>query len=588
MDLIALIILGLLAVTNLVSPVEALSGFSNPAVVTVWAVFILSGGLYKTGVAGIIGQRVMKMAGKGEVRLLIVIMITAGFLSAFMNNIGVAALMLPVIMDIARRAGISPSRLLMPLAYSTLLGGLTTQIGTPPNILVANILDDNGLQPFAMFDYTPIGIVIMIAGIAFMVFIGRHLLPKRDPVAARAHDEAGDLHKLYGLQDRLFVVHVPAGSDLDGKTLAESRISSALGWYIVAILRNGRPNLAPGALAELRAGDRLLVQGQPERLEEIEGSTPLILPEDEMSVDQLTSKEIELAELGLSTHSKLVGQTLAKLDFRRAYGLNVISIVRESEVVKKNLPHMPLQQSDVLLVHGPHEKLDALREDPDFLVSSAEQVEIYSLHERLLAVKIPDSSMLVGQSLAESHIYDAFGLQVLGIMREDSKELVPDPSIELQAGDTLVVQGSRADIETLQSLEKLEMDADASPALSELETEEVGLVEAVLSPRTTLAGKTLQEIHFREKFGLSVLSIMRGGDVFRTNLRNLALQFGDALLLYGSRAHFKVLGTDPEFLVLTREAEEPFRLGKAPLAVLIMAAVIIPSYWAGFRSTLQL
>jgi di/tricarboxylate transporter len=136
-DLVALLVLAGLAISGLVTPREALSGFSNPAVITVWAMFILSGGLARTGVAGKLGEQVLRVAGRGELRLVLVIMLVSAFLSAFMNNVGVAALLLPVVMDISRSTGTSPARLLMPLAYASLLGGLTTLIGTPPNILVA-------------------------------------------------------------------------------------------------------------------------------------------------------------------------------------------------------------------------------------------------------------------------------------------------------------------------------------------------------------------------------------------------------------------------------------------------------------------
>jgi di/tricarboxylate transporter len=140
MEVTALLVLGIVALTGLVTPVESLSGFSNPAVVTIWAVFILSGGLTRTGVANIIGNFVMKLAGHREINMIVVIMTTSGIMSAVMNNVAVAALMLPVVMDIARLTGSPPSRLLMPLAYGSLLGGLTTQIGTPPNILVTDAL----------------------------------------------------------------------------------------------------------------------------------------------------------------------------------------------------------------------------------------------------------------------------------------------------------------------------------------------------------------------------------------------------------------------------------------------------------------
>ena len=162
MDLVALLVLGALAIFGVVNTEQAFAGFSNSAVITVWAMFILSEGLTRTGIADVIGRQVMRAGGSREVPMILVIMITGAVLSAFMNNIGVAALMLPVVVDVARRTRIPASRLLMPLAYSTLLGGLMTLIGTPPNLLISEALGQSGREPFKLFDFTPIGAVVMI------------------------------------------------------------------------------------------------------------------------------------------------------------------------------------------------------------------------------------------------------------------------------------------------------------------------------------------------------------------------------------------------------------------------------------------
>ena len=261
MEVTALLSLGAVAVTGLVSPVQALSGFSNPAVVTVWAVFILSGGLTQTGVANIIGRVVLRMVGKSETSMIIIIMTTAGVLSAIMNNVAVAALMLPVVMDIARHTGRPPSRLLMPLAYGSLLGGLTTQIGTPPNILVSDALRDAGLKSFTFFDFTPVGLIVMISGIAFMALVGRHLLPQRDVVTEASSPRKNDWQTHYDLQERLFHVRIPAESPLVNKTLAKSRLGSALGWNVIGITRKDHSVLAPGPADKLQANDQLTIEG---------------------------------------------------------------------------------------------------------------------------------------------------------------------------------------------------------------------------------------------------------------------------------------------------------------------------------------
>ncbi len=574
-DVVALMVLVSLVLTGLISAPEALSGFANPAVVTVWAVLILSAGLARTGVAGLIGRPIQRLAGGSEARLIALIMLVVGVLSGFMNDIGVVALMLPVVVDIARRTDRPPSRLLMPLAFAALLGGLNTLIGTPPNILVSEALRLYRLEPFHMFDYTPTGIVVMSAGIAFMVLIGRHLLPSRDIKQLPENDQAAP-GEFFGLLERLFVIRLPVDTTLSGKTLAQSRIGAALGLNVLAILRTDRNLLAPGPLAVLRAGDRLLVEGQSEKLDELRGGRILVIEEDQLTVDKLLSADIDLVELALAPQSPLAGQTLEQIDFRRRYGVVVLAVRRGGGVVRTNLEKLPLQRADILLVQGTRAQLGALRNETDFLPSSIETVQEYSLDERLVAMRIPEESSLVGKTLVESRLGDAFGVGVMGIVRAGTTLHMPDPDKPLSAGDLLLVKVRPGDLETLAGLQSLEIDQSPIPGLADLESEHVGLVDIALSPRTTLAGKTLRQTHFRDKYGLSVLAIWREGRAYRSNLRDMALRFGDALLLYGSRERLRMLGTERDFLVLTEAAQEAMRLNKAPLALLIMAAVLVP------------
>jgi di/tricarboxylate transporter len=574
-DVVALLVLVGLALTGLVTPAEALSGFSNLAVVTVWAILILSAGLARTGVAGIVGRQVLRVAGGSEVRLIVVIMLTVGVLSGFMNDIGVAALMLPVVVDIARRTGRAPSKLLMPLAFAALLGGLNTLIGTPPNILVSEALRERGLKPFLMFDYTPVGVIVMLAGIAFMALVGRHLLPTRDIGRDLAPEET-DLEELFGLRERLFIVELPVQSALAGKTLIESRLGAALGLNVIGIVRKEETQLAPGPHTVLRAGDRLLVEGRPDRLTGLHGRNHLSIEEDHLAVERLLSEEIDVVEAALSPGSGLAGRTLEEISFRQRFGVIVLAIRRGDVVRRTNLETIPLQRDDILLLQGHRNQISALRDEPDFLLSRPETAELSQLVERLMVVRVPPDSALVGQTLVESRLGAAFGLGVMGIVRRGETDLMPDPKERLEAGDTLLVKGRRDDLSTLEALQELEVDLQATPDPSTLESERVGLVEVVLSPRTTLAGKTLRQLHFREKYGLNVLAIWRGGRAYRSNLRDMDLRLGDALLLHGPREKLRVLGSEPDFLVLTEAAQEAPRLKKAPLALLIMVAVLAP------------
>ena len=257
-------------------------------------------------------------------------MLTAGVMSAFMNNVGVAALLLPVVLIIARQLSISPSRLLMPLAFGCLLGGLTTLIGTPPNILASDALRDFGLEPFQLFDFAPVGVTIMLVGTAFMVFIGRYLLPIRSPVQSLSQQSQNgrDARQYYGLEERLTLVIIPKDSPLAGKTLVESRIGRALGLTILGLQRQGRKQMSIQPDTILAGNDNLLALGRLDRLESLNERPFFVIEEDKLEVERLLSPETGLAELTITPDSPLTGQTIAQINLRNQYSLNVLAIRR--------------------------------------------------------------------------------------------------------------------------------------------------------------------------------------------------------------------------------------------------------------------
>jgi di/tricarboxylate transporter len=580
MEVTALLSLGAVALLGLVSSVEALAGFSNPAVVTVWAVFILSGGLTRTGVANVIGNFVLRMAGTRETTMIFVIMTTAGVMSAIMNNVAVAALMLPVVMDIARHTERPPSRLLMPLAYGSLLGGLTTQIGTPPNILVTDALRDAGLKAFTFFDFTPVGLVVMFSGIAFMTFIGRHLLPQRDVVKESSGAKKIDWQTQYDLQERLFCIRVPVDSILINKTLAQVRLGSVLGWNVIGITRGDQTTLAPGPTDTLLVGDRLTVEGRIENLNELKNWHQLVVEEGGIDLQEPYSSEIKIGEVLLPGNSRFVGSTLNSLGFRARFGLNVMAIRRNDRIMRTNLQDEKLQRGDMLLVSGTEEHLEKIEKIDGFdqfrTVELSELTDIYHLHERLMVMQVPPDSALVEKSLKESRLGDALGSRVLGILRGENPIIMPEPHEILQAEDRLVVEGRQRDFDHLRALEELEIERRTDTDVNKLVSGEAGLVEAILSPQTTLEGKTLRQINFREKFGLNVLALWRKGKAYRSNLRDMELRFGDALLLLGPRAKLQLLGREPDIIVLTETAQEELRTEKMKFSILIMVAVLLP------------
>ena len=574
-DVVALIVIGLLAISGLVSPGEALSGFSNPAVVTVWAVFILSGGLYRTGVANIIGRQVLRLAGKGEVRLIAVIMISAGLMSSIMNNIGVAALLLPVVMDIARRTGRPPSKLLMPLAFGCLMGGMTTLIGTSPNILVNNALREFNLRPFQFFDFAPLGLTILVVGTAFVALVGRRLLPTTDISREYSPERRGLKGGIYAMEERLFTLHLPADSTLAGKSLEKSRLGAILSLNVIGIIRNGATHFAPGPDFVLLADDRLLVAGRLDALDELRNHQPLYVQDERLGAEYLVSTDIQIATLELATDSELLGKTLSQSDFRRKFGANALAIWRAGAPLMDDLQHILLREGDLLVVQASREQIEKLAQSEALTISERLASELYRLDDHLFAISIPAGSVLVGQTLIESRLGEAYGLNVLSIVRQDRRISMPGPEERVEAGDILVVEGELKDLLLLRALQELEIEPPTNLDLEGLESERHGLLEAVLSPFTTLAGKTLREIYFREKYGLSVLAIWREGRPYRWKLAEMALHFGDALLLYGPRDKLKLLASEPDFLLLAEEVQEEPVYQKAPLTAFLMALVVL-------------
>jgi di/tricarboxylate transporter len=582
LEVLALLVLGVLAITGIVSSTEALAGFSNPAVVTIWAVFILSGGLTRTGIANILGRQLMNVAGRKESQLIVIIMVISGVLSAFMNNVAVAALMLPVVMDIARKTKHSPSTLLMPLAYGSLLGGLTTMIGTPPNILVTEALRENGLKTFALFDFTPIGIIVMFSGIAFVTFVGIRFLPKRDLTKETSKTHQG-FRSQYELQTRLFQINVPADSLLVGKTLAKSRLGSGLDLNVMGITRGEQTLLAPDADEIIQGNDVLIVEGQVDRIQELNHWGQLLIETELVGIDALFAHGMQVAELHFSTNSIYIDQTLATIGFRNRFGINVLAIQRKGRQIEENLKDQPLKAADVLIVHGLAEQMKTLGNDTNFLSPKPLEpdtlINNYPLSKRLRQLRVPEASEIEGISIHQSRLGDAVDVQILFIVRKNSTAFIPSSTDCFEAEDCLVVSGS-SDLIAILQMQGLEgvllEDQSDTPDWSILENDKVGLVEVVLSPHSVLSDITLSQINFREKYGLTVLAIWRKGRVYSSNLRHMALQLGDALLLYGPWKKLIVLGQEPDFLVLTEVAQEVPREEKAKLALTVMGAVLIP------------
>jgi len=577
MDVVAMLVLGTLAVTGLVTPDEAFAGFSNSAVITVWAMFILSEGLTRTGIANIIGVQVMRVAGRSEIMMIVVIMVTAAILSAFMNNIGVAALMLPVVVDVARRTRIPPSRLLMPLAYSTLLGGLMTLIGTPPNLLVAEALTQNGYEPFGLFDFTPIGAAVMVIGVLFVAFFGRLVLPAKSEERQRQHSQR-NLRARYKLQEQTFTVRVPMDSVLVGKSLAESRIGVSTGLIILALVRFGRSEALPNRRTVLRAGDSLVVQGRIDQFRELQRWSDLVIEREAPVLKSVVASKVGYAEVTISEGSPLVSELIRHASFRSRFDVAIVGIQRKTAYRVTNLAYVPIRAGDRILVQGELDAISELGKFKDFdevKALSGEQLgEIYKIEERLFVLRLPKNSELAGDTLDKARLSDVFDFRVGAIFRDGELTVMPGGDEVLQGGDLLLVEGQPEDLDVLRGLQELEVEAKIGPGVGALESERLTLMDATLDPRSSLAGRTVGELNFRERYGIELAGIWREGEIMTAELADERLQVGDALLMIGPRDRLALLENDSDFLILTPLGQAPPDTRRAPLAAAIMLGVI--------------
>lgn len=364
-DVVALLTLVALALTGLVTPQEAFSGFSRSAVITILSIFIITEGLERTGVTRVIGDRLLSLAGGSERRLMPVIMLAGAALSLFMNNIAAGAVLLPAIIGISRKTRIKPSKLLMPLSFATVLGGMATLL-TTSNILVSNALRDAGLPPFALFDFAPVGIPIVVAGVLYMTLVGQRLLPERDPSGGTRAVTPAQLAELYGLKQGICHVYVQSGSSMAGLSVARGGWSEKLGLTVIGVSRGGHITLSPPREFEIVEGDVVLAGGQTDDTEL--SYFGLIHTDDPAWTGELASDEIDLVEVILAPRSDFAGKTLKELNFRDKFGLSVLSIWRSGSAIRDALGDIPLQFGDALLVQGPGGKIKILRADPNVIL----------------------------------------------------------------------------------------------------------------------------------------------------------------------------------------------------------------------------
>ena len=380
-DLVALLVLASLLVLGLVTPAEALSGFSSEATITVAAMFVLSAGLQASGALHSLGRLLAKV--RWPWLFLLVLMLVVGPISAFVNNTAAVAVFLPIVLAAAAASRQSPSQLLIPLSYAAQMGGVCTLIGTSTNLLVNSLARDLGHPGFGLFDFAPVGLLTMAVGFAYLLLVRRWLLPHHAP--------AQGLTEAYELGKYLTELRVMPGSRLLGRSVAEAGLGEKHGVYVLELLRGEEHVWAPRA-ERVREGDVLLVRGDWSKLSALKDELGLeIDPEFTLSDQSFSAGDGDgrvFAELMVAPNSRFVGATIASLDFHWHYNATVLAMQRRGEVLRESLKQVELQVGDILLVLAAPDEVAALRRNPNVVVLSEREREQVSRRKVVLSLAI--------------------------------------------------------------------------------------------------------------------------------------------------------------------------------------------------------
>lgn len=422
-DIVALMLMLALGLSGILTPQEAFSGFSRSAVIIMMSAFVLAEGLRRSGMTERIGLSIIKLFGAGERRLIFGVMAAGASLSLFMNNIAAASLLFPTLSGVARRSKISPSKLLMPLAFGTILGGMATLL-TTTNLVVSGLLRDVNVPGFTLTEFAPIGIPLTLVGILFMVFWGRKLLPAQSP--AQQHEDAQestDLLSTYQLSERLVRALVCKDGSIDGMTLAKSGLREKYNLNVIAVQR-GRSTLPLEAKTVLKGDDILLIVARPEdSLPESLVDMLEVLPSGEWRQDYLATPDVKLIEAAVAPRSHLAAQTLREIGFEQKFSAKVLAVWRRGRSIRTRLADLPLEFGDGLLLQGTEKSLNLLRTEPGLILLAESAPSTRMTLRGWLTVLVMfatlASAIVFSENIAEIMLTGAVAMVLIGIMNMD-------------------------------------------------------------------------------------------------------------------------------------------------------------------------
>lgn len=386
-DITAICVAVVLILLGVVTPDEGIAGFGNSATITVMAMFILSAGIARTGVVQVFRDLLLKWGGKSVTRQILVMGILVGPITAFINNTAVVAVFLPIVEEWCKKRGISPSKLLMPLSFVTVLGGMITVIGTSTNVLASGIAKDLGYGEFHLFQFSALGILTFLIGLAYLAFVAPRLLPNRKSLTSDLVSEG------YGLEDYVTEVIVSPTSKLIGQTFRSAQLQGDSQVDVLEIIRGQERLPQPVINRTIRAEDLLLVRGKTDDLLKIRTEQGLDILADvkfnQKNLEtELNSAEEGVAEVLILSNSRLIGTTLKDIRFRQRYNLTVLALRRGEELIRERLGRVPLKFGDLLLVQGDKQSLLGLQTTRELLVMEQKEQEELRRNKAWLAIAI--------------------------------------------------------------------------------------------------------------------------------------------------------------------------------------------------------
>ena len=366
-DMVALVALSLLLVAGVLEPDAALRGFSNSATVTVASMFILSAALLRTGFGEIAGGLMAQVAEKNPWLGLLGLMVGVGTVSAFINNTAAVAILLPVVLGVSNRIGVSPSKLLMPLSFASMFGGVCTLIGTSTNLLASEVARQNGAEPFGMFEFAPLGLVFFFCGTVYMMTLGHRLIPERRPPE--------DLTSTFQMSDYLLDVVVTETSRLVDSRLMDDEWLRELEIDVLEIQRGGERRVHPRSEMVLQSGDQLRIRTRLPTIRKLREAEEIDLaPAVSWGDEELAAGEMALVEVVVPAGSSLVGRSLERSRFRNRYEATVLAIAHSGELLHQSLKTVRFSAGDTLLIETRRSNLPQLRKTRDFIFVSEPQL----------------------------------------------------------------------------------------------------------------------------------------------------------------------------------------------------------------------